>query len=76
MLGSSRSRKHNVFFAVMVMVLLMCSRTLALAFVVCLMLWGRVCMKIFGGITGDLLGAFVEIAESVMMMCLVIRECI
>ena len=75
MLGSARSQRHNVFFAVMMILLLFAwSKTMWLVFVMSLLFWGRICMKIFGGITGDLLGFYVEMSEFFAMMCLVIRE--
>ena len=77
MLGSSRSQKHNVFFAVMMILLLFVSPVeQVIAFIVILLLWRKICLKIFGGITGDLLGAFVELSEVVMLAGLVISECI
>ena len=77
MLGSARSRKHNVFFAViMILLLLAASKIHGVIFVVSLIFWGYMCMKIFGGITGDLLGFYVEMSEFFAMMCLVILESI
>ena len=77
MLGSSRSQRHNVFFAVMMILLLFAwSKTMWLVFVMSLLFWRHMCMKIFGGITGDLLGFYVEMSEFFAMMCLVIRESI
>ena len=77
MLGSARNSKHNVFFALMM--ILLCafsSKILAAVFVLCLMFWRRICLRIFGGITGDLLGAFVEFSEVIMLFGMVISECI
>ena len=77
MLGSARSQRHNVFFAVMMILLLLAwSKTMWLVFVMSLLFWRHMCMKIFGGITGDLLGFYVEMSEFFAMMCLVIRESI
>ena len=76
MLGSARSRKHNIFFAVMMILLFTVSKILSVIFVMSLIFWRHMCMKIFGGISGDLLGFFVEMSEFFMMLCLVIYECI
>ena len=77
MLGSSRSQKHNIFFAVMMILLLFVSPVeQVIAFIVMLLFWRKICLKIFGGITGDLLGAFVELSEVFMLTGLVIGECI
>ena len=77
MLGSSRSQKHNIFFAVMMILLLFVSPVeQVIAFIVMLLFWRKICLKIFGGITGDLLGAFVELSEVFMLTGLVISECI
>ena len=74
MLGSARSRKHNVFFAVMMILLFTLSKIMGVIFVMSVIFWRRVCMKIFGGISGDLLGFYVEMSEFFAEMCLVIRE--
>ena len=75
-LGSARKRKHNIFFAVMMILLFMLSNILGVIFVISVIFWRHMCMKIFGGISGDLLGFFVEMSEFFMMLCLVIYECI
>ena len=76
-LGSSRSRKHNIFFAAMMAVMCVSgSVSQSLAFGVSLLLWMRVCVRVFGGITGDLLGAFVELSEVIMMAAMAVSECI
>ena len=76
-LGASRSQKHNTFFAVMMILLLLTGSTIhAVMFIICLALWMRLCVKIFGGITGDLLGAFVELSEVIIMIGAVISVCI
>lgn len=73
MLGSLRRKRDNVFFVGMFAVMwVLGGKSLSLVFGVCLVLWGVVCVRIFGGITGDLLGAFVEISEAAMMLGLVI----
>lgn len=76
MLGGARNPKHNVFFAVMMILLIgFSSKVLVCVFVLSLMLWRRICMRIFGGITGDLLGAFVEISEVIMLLGMVMSKC-
>ena len=73
MLGSLRRKRDNVFFVGMFAVMwVLGGKSLSVVFGVCLVLWGVVCVRIFGGITGDLLGAFVEISEAAMMLGLVI----
>ncbi len=77
MLGSSRRKRDNVFFAGVFAVMLVFGRkSLCAVFCVCLVLWCVVCVRVFGGITGDLLGAFVEISEAAMMLGLVISACV
>ncbi len=76
MLGSARSRKHNVFFAVMMILLLVWSKIVGVIFVLSVIFWRRECVKKFGGISGDLLGFYVEMSEFCMMMVLVINECV
>ena len=75
-LGSARNRKHNIFFAVMMILLFTASKILSVIFVMSLIFWKHMCIKIFGGISGDLLGFFVETSEFFMMLCLVIYDCV
>ena len=68
MLGASRDKRNNIIFALMAVVLLVFgSKIIAVSFWMCLAIWCRVCMKVFCGITGDLLGAFVELSEVIML---------
>ena len=65
----------NIFFVLMIILLLpLGTVTPALSFCVCLLFWRRMCLKLFGGITGDLLGAFVEVSEVIMLLGMVIES--
>ena len=78
-LGSSRNFHHNIFFAVIFVILIsfnLHSKIIPLMFIIILIIWKDICSKIFGGITGDLLGAFVEISEAFMLIGAVIEICI
>ena len=76
MLGGARTRKHNIFFVGMMILILLFtfSKITGIIFVVSVIFWEHVCMKIFGGISGDLLGFYVEMSEFFMMLCIVIIE--
>jgi len=39
-----------------------------------LVFYGRYCVKVFGGITGDLLGTSVELSETLMLLTLVVAS--
>lgn len=76
-LGSSRNRRDNSAFAVIFMTLsFMAGLCVSTVFAFCLAMHVIICVKIFGGITGDLLGAFVEISEVLMLLGKVIELCI
>ena len=57
-------------------VLIICDFVTGIILALIILLWCRICSKIFGGITGDLLGAFVEISEIILLTGQVIRHCI
>lgn len=77
MLGSSRNKRDNIALVIMLLVLsLFTHKILTVIMILSVIMWGKLCMKIFGGITGDLLGAFVELSESIMLMGTVIMNCI
>lgn len=71
MFGKARRPSNNYILAIMLMIL-MIEPVILLTLIFCLILHAIICLKIFGGITGDLLGAFVEDSEAVMM---VVRVC-
>ena len=77
MLGKSRNRRDNIYFAVMFMALSILNMSIvSIIAILCLAFHVVICRKIFGGITGDLLGAFVEASEVIMLMGMVIIGCI
>ena len=76
-LGSSRNSHNNIFFALIFIILIsLSSKIILITFIIIFIIWKNICSKIFGGITGDLLGAFVEISEAFMLMGAVIEICI
>ena len=76
-MGSSRKRSDNFVFAVMFLLLSLVScRVIPMTFILSLILHVIICLRIFGGITGDLLGAFVELSEVIMLTGTVIEICI
>lgn len=67
-LGSSRNRYDNIALAVMFLTLsILNMNIIPVILILCLIIHVLICMKIFGGITGDLLGAFVEASEVIML---------
>lgn len=77
MLGSSRNKRDNILLVIMLLSFsLFTSKIIPVIMIIFTFLWGKLCMKIFGGITGDLLGAFVELSEVIMLMGMVIMNCI
>ena len=73
MLGSSRNKRDNVLLLMMFVVSAFVSGvTLAAVCAVCCVLWAVVCVRIFGGITGDLCGAFVELSEVIMLVSMLL----
>ena len=75
MLGASRNSRDNYLFAAM-LILTLTSKIIPVILIASLIIWNRLCIKIFGGITGDLLGAFVELSEILMLLGVVIESCI
>ena len=74
MLGTLRERRDNFFFAVIFAMLIFfdASKIIPVIFIFSLIIWSKICLKIFGGITGDLLGAFLEISEILLLIGTVI----
>lgn len=75
-LGALRRRSDNSILLAIGLVLACVDPRACVVMIACAVLWVRVCIKIFGGITGDLLGAFVELSEIIMLAGLVIVKCI
>ena len=77
MLGALRNSRDNYLFVGMfTLTFLYSGKIITIIFIASLVIWARVCVKIFGGITGDLLGAFVELSEILMLLGVVIESCI
>lgn len=77
MLGSSRNKRDNLALVIMLLLFsVFTSKVIPVIMILFAIMWGKLCMKIFGGITGDLLGAFVELSEVIMLMGMVIMNCI
>ena len=77
MLGSSRNKRDNLALVIMLLLFsVFTSKVIPVIMILFAIMWGKLCMKIFGGITGDLLGAFVELSEVIMLMGTVIMNCI
>ena len=75
-LGSSRKRRDNLAFTVIFLALtLVGGLAVTVAFTLWLAVHVVICVKLFGGITGDLLGAFVESSEVNMLIGTVVVSC-
>lgn len=67
-LGSSRRKRDNIYFAVMFLLLsILNMNIIPVIMILYLVIHVLICVKLFGGITGDLLGAFVEASEILML---------
>lgn len=75
MLGEARNKRDNLFFMVLFLII---NNSLinSVIFILSLIIWSKTCLKIFGGITGDLLGAFLELSEVLILTGTVIENCI
>lgn len=74
-LGESRSQGDRYLLMIIFAVLTLCDFVTGIIIALITLLWCRICSKIFGGITGDLLGAFVELSEIILLTGQVIRYC-
>ena len=75
MFGKSRVRRHTFYLYIAALCLgAFCCRLgvpgLPAIWVIVFFLWRRCCLSVFGGITGDLLGAFAEISETALLFAL------
>ena len=77
-MGAARKKSDNIFFVIIFLFLSFINNSLIipLIFIFSLIIWIKICLKIFGGITGDLLGAFLEISEILFLIGTVIENCI
>ena len=67
-LGSSRNKRDNIFLVIIfVMLSIVSIKIIPAMMILCVTIHVIICVKIFGGITGDLLGAFVEASEVIML---------
>ena len=72
-LGSSRNKRDNILLLMMfVMLSIVSIKIIPAMMILCVTIHVIICVKIFGGITGDLLGAFVEASEVIMLFGVII----
>ena len=76
--GASRKNFDNIFFFVLFLILFMLNKSIIIPiiFILSFIIWKKICLKIFGGITGDLLGAYIEGSEILFLAGTVIENCI
>ncbi|MBQ9526024.1 MAG: adenosylcobinamide-GDP ribazoletransferase [Fretibacterium sp.] len=78
-LGASRTPLHSAILLIGALVLAVVALWsgvvwLPIVWGVAFLLWRRCCLSAFGGITGDLLGAFAELSETALLFALL--ECL
>ena len=71
-LGSSRVQHDNIWLIIIMLVSALIDFKLSVLNLLAYIFWRRCCMKNFNGITGDLLGAFVELDEIILLLGLCI----
>ena len=78
MLGKCRRKRDNFFLGIFFAALIFLGKSILIPaiFILSFIIWSKICVKIFGGITGDLLGAFLEISEILLLIGTVIENCI
>lgn len=77
-LGAAQNPRHSVLFVVGAVALALLPvrsggvpvLAVPAVWLTALLLWRRCCMAVFGGIAGDLLGAFAELSETMMLLTL------
>ncbi|MBQ7733000.1 MAG: adenosylcobinamide-GDP ribazoletransferase [Synergistaceae bacterium] len=74
-LGESRSQGSRYLLIIIFIAVTLCDFVTGIIIALISLLWCKICSKIFGGITGDLLGAFVELSEIVLLAGQVISNC-
>ncbi|MBQ7558754.1 MAG: adenosylcobinamide-GDP ribazoletransferase [Synergistaceae bacterium] len=76
--GAARKKSGNIFFLFLFFILSFANNSIIIPviFILSLIIWTKICSKIFGGITGDLLGAYLEISEILFLTGTVIENCI
>ena len=75
-LGALRRKNDNFYLLAIILILAVLNFQALIIMIACLIFWSAVCVKLFGGITGDLLGAFVELSEIFMLAGTVMKNCI
>ena len=78
LMGKYRGRRDNFSLALIFTALLFFDGSIIIPviFIFSLIVWIKLCLNIFGGITGDLLGAYIEISEILFLIGTVIENCI